>query len=139
LKKDSLELLVVRSTRLGVDESAGDSGDEESVGDLELDGVVDGLVLRGEHGTELLGLGDSSGETVEDESGATQRFRRGKLSVPGEVGGKKEGTGRKGGRGKDVPKLALLVLLELDLDHVDHDLVRDESSLYHPSTNVMKR
>lgn len=51
-----------------MDQSTGDSGDEEGVGDLELDGVVDGLVLGLEHVSELLSLGNSSGEAVEDES-----------------------------------------------------------------------
>jgi len=51
-----------------VDESTGDSRDEEGVGDLELDGMIDLLVLGSEHGSELLSLGNGSGESVEDES-----------------------------------------------------------------------
>lgn len=60
---------MVASARGGVDESAGDSGDEEGVGDSELDGVVEGLVVGGQHAVELLGLSDGPRESVEDESG----------------------------------------------------------------------
>lgn len=71
--KNTLELLVVRSSGSGVDESTGDSRDEERVGDLELDGVVDLLLLGLEHRVELLGLGDRSGESVKDETECPKR------------------------------------------------------------------
>lgn len=74
--EDSLELLVVRPSTLGVDQPTGDSRDEESIGDLKLDGVVNGLVLLLEHRAKLLSLGDRSGEAVEDESDSTRETRR---------------------------------------------------------------
>lgn len=59
-----------------MDESTGDSRDEEGVGNLELDGVVDLLVLGSEHGSELLSLRNGSGESIEDESVAAQRAQK---------------------------------------------------------------
>lgn len=52
-----------------MDESAGDSGDEECVRDPELDGVVQGSFGLGQHRVKLGSLRDSPGETVEDEAG----------------------------------------------------------------------
>lgn len=52
-----------------MDEAAGDAGDEERVVDLELDGVLEGFALVGEHVVEFLGLGHGAGEAVEDEAG----------------------------------------------------------------------
>ena len=60
-----------------MDESTSDSGDEKGVGDLELDGVIDLLVLGREHGSELLSLRNGSGESVEDESVQRRRGERG--------------------------------------------------------------
>lgn len=77
--KNTLELLVVRSSGSGVDESTGDSRDEERVGDLELDGVVDLLLLGLEHRVKLLGLGDRSGESVKDETERPKRRHEGQL------------------------------------------------------------
>ena len=51
-----------------MDEAAGDAGDEEVVVDLEFDGVFEGLGFGGQHLVELFGLGDCSGEAVEDEA-----------------------------------------------------------------------
>lgn len=51
-----------------MDQTTGDTADEEVVVDQELYGVLDLLVLLLEHSVELLGLGNSSRETVEDES-----------------------------------------------------------------------
>jgi hypothetical protein len=51
-----------------VDQSTGDTADEEVVVDEELDGGGELLVLGLEHGVELLGLGDGPGESIEDES-----------------------------------------------------------------------
>lgn len=51
-----------------VHEAACDARHEEGVVDLQLDGVLEGLVARLEHGVEGFGLGDSAGEAVEDEA-----------------------------------------------------------------------
>lgn len=59
-----------------MDEATGDTRDEESVRDLELEGVVDLLALVREHGVELLGLDDRAGEAVEDEAGGGADERR---------------------------------------------------------------
>jgi hypothetical protein len=47
---NQLTFLVVGPAGSGVDESASDSGNEESVGDSELDGVVEGSLGLGQHG-----------------------------------------------------------------------------------------
>lgn len=60
-----------------MDESTGDSRDEETIGNLELDSMVDLLVLGREHASELLSLGDGSGESVEDESGGERMTKKG--------------------------------------------------------------
>jgi len=60
---------VVGAARSGVNETAGDTGDEEAVIDLHLDGIVEGAFPRFlEHGVEALSLGDGTGETVKDEA-----------------------------------------------------------------------
>lgn len=51
-----------------MDQSTGDSGDEEGIRDLELNGVVDRLVLGLEHSVKLLSLRNSSGESIKDET-----------------------------------------------------------------------
>jgi hypothetical protein len=53
-----------------VDQSASNTGNEQRVVDLELDGVLELLVALCEHGIETLSLGDSSGETIENEAAA---------------------------------------------------------------------
>jgi hypothetical protein len=63
-----VEDLVVGSARGGVDQSAGDSGHQQIVGDLELHGLFEGLLLLREHFVELLSLGDGSGEAVQNEA-----------------------------------------------------------------------
>ena len=63
-----VEDLVVAAAGGGVDETAGDAGDEEGVVDLELDGVHEGFRLGFEHLVEALCLGDCAWETVEDEA-----------------------------------------------------------------------
>jgi hypothetical protein len=103
-----------------VDEPAGNARDQEGVRDLELDRVVDLLLLAREHRVELLGLGDRPGEAVEDEA-------KNKTVEARSVGGPGRGGSEEGD--EDKPELALLVLVELLLDHVDHDVVRDEASL----------
>lgn len=67
-KKGRRTFLVVTPTARGVDQSTSDSGDQQGVGDLELDSVVDGLFAFGKHGVELGSLGDGTGETVKDET-----------------------------------------------------------------------
>jgi len=98
-----------------VHEAAGDARDEEAVVDLQFYGVLEGLLGYAEHAVELLGLGYCAGEAVEDESGggvvlacAQQLCRRG-----------------------DAPLGALGVVLELRLDHVDHDLVANQTTRVH--------
>jgi hypothetical protein len=59
---------VVGATGCGVDQTAGDTRDEEGIVDLELDGVLQGLLGRFEHTVELLGLSDCAWESVEDEA-----------------------------------------------------------------------
>lgn len=63
-----VEDLVVRAAGGGVHEAAGDARDEEVVVDLQLDGVLEGLLRRREHLVELFGLGDGAGEAVQDEA-----------------------------------------------------------------------
>lgn len=59
---------MVTPTARGVDQSTSNSGDQQDVGDLELDSVVDSLFALGKHGIELGSLGNGTGETVEDEA-----------------------------------------------------------------------
>lgn len=91
-----VEDLVVRTTGSGVNETTGDTGDEQAVVDAELNGVLERLLTGLEHGVEALGLGDGTREAVKDEA-----------------------------------RLALGVVLELALDHANHDLVADETALVH--------
>lgn len=62
------ELLVVTSTGSRVDQSTGNSGNEQVVVDEELDGVFERLLALLEHLIELLSLGNVTRETVEDET-----------------------------------------------------------------------
>lgn len=59
---------VVGTAGCWVDQTTRDAGHEEGVVDLELDGVLEGLVAGLEHGVEALCLWDGAGEAVEDES-----------------------------------------------------------------------
>lgn len=59
---------MVTPTARGVDQSTSNSGDQQGVGDLELDSVVDSLFALGKHGIELGSLRDGTGEAVEDEA-----------------------------------------------------------------------
>lgn len=79
-----------------MNETAGDTGNEELVVDAKLNGVLERLLACLEHVVEALGLGNGTREAVEDEAG-----------------------------------LALGVVLELALDHANHDLVADETALVH--------
>jgi hypothetical protein len=51
-----------------VNQTAGNTRDEERVVDLQLDGVLQRLLGGFEHAVELLSLGDCSWEAVEDEA-----------------------------------------------------------------------
>ena len=51
-----------------MDKTASDTRDEERVVDLELDGVLEGLLGGFKHAIKLLGLNDCSWETVENEA-----------------------------------------------------------------------
>lgn len=63
-----VEDAVVGAARGRVHQTAGDAGDKERVIDLKLDGVVEVLAAGLEHRIEAVGLGNSAGETVEDEA-----------------------------------------------------------------------
>lgn len=60
--------LVVGSARGRVDQSAGDSVDEELVVNLQLDGVFQRLVLSLQHFVEAFSLGDGSWEAIENKA-----------------------------------------------------------------------
>jgi hypothetical protein len=96
-----------------VDESTSDSRNEESVGNSELDGVVQRSLGLSQHGIELGSLGHSSGESIKDETTSQPNSLHSILI------------------GADSPVLALLVVGQLILDHVDHDLIADEVSSVH--------
>jgi hypothetical protein len=63
-----VESSVVAAARGGMDETTGDTFDEERVVDLKLDSVLKGLVAFLEHGVEAFCLGHSSREAVENET-----------------------------------------------------------------------
>lgn len=63
-----VEDLVVRAAGSRVDQTTGDTGDEQSVVNLKLNGVLELLLAGQKHFIQTLGLGDSSGETVENET-----------------------------------------------------------------------
>lgn len=65
-----VEDLVVGAAGRWVHEAAGDTGDEERVIYLELDGVLERFLRLLQHFVELLRLGDGSWETIEDETAA---------------------------------------------------------------------
>ena len=88
---DALEFAVVRAAARGVDEAAGDTRDEELVGDDELDDVVERLLALREHRVELLGLPDCAREAVEDEATKGKGFEYGWLCD--EARGRVRGTG----------------------------------------------
>lgn len=112
-----VEDLVVRTARGGVDETAGDSRNKELVVNAELNGVLERQASLVEHVVEALGLGDSARETIEDES----------VKVVGLVPPQRHCLCTR----RDPPALALGVVLELVLNHVDHNLVADKTTLVH--------
>ena len=112
-----VEDLVVRAARGGVHETASDTGNEKLVGDLELDGVLERLGLGLQHAVELDSLGNSARETIEDETGGCVSTLRPCACFLISS--------------HDVPVLALLVVVQLVLDHANHDLVRHQLALVH--------
>lgn len=65
---NGLTFSVVTPARGGVDQSAGNTTDQELVRDLEFERLVELLLGGGQHRVELFGLNDGSGESVEDEA-----------------------------------------------------------------------
>lgn len=108
-----VEDLVVGAARSRVDQAACDSCNKELVVDAKLNGVLEGLLHRHKHRVEALSLGDCAREAVEDESGRVSNL----FVVPR--------------KSRCAPVLALLVALELALDHANDNLVADEATLVH--------
>ena len=52
-----------------MNESTSNPRDEEGIGDSEFDSVIEGSLGSFQHGVQLGCLGDSSWETIKDESG----------------------------------------------------------------------
>lgn len=63
-----VEDLVVRTTGCRVNETAGDSGNKELVVNTELNGVLKSLLPWCKHLVKTLGLSNSTGETIKNES-----------------------------------------------------------------------
>lgn len=63
-----VEDLVVRAAGGGVNQAASDTGHKQAVVNLELNGVLELLLTVRKHVIEALGLGDSSRETIKDET-----------------------------------------------------------------------
>jgi hypothetical protein len=130
-----------------VDEAARYAGDEELVLDLELNNVVECLLSVRKHRVEPLGLGDSTRESVKDKttkylykntSGSVFRFAISVGSARRRCHGRVELKFRtereRRGRGEDEidpPALAVRVVLEVVLNHSDHDLIAHEPARVH--------
>jgi hypothetical protein len=112
-----VEDLVVRAAGGGVHKATGDTGNKKLVGDLELDGVLQRLVLGLEHAVELDGLGNGAREAVEDEARHCVSTAGSGLLFHNPS--------------NDIPVLALLVVVQLVLDHANHDLIRHQLALIH--------
>jgi len=112
-----VEDLVVRAARGGVHETTGDTGDKKLVGDLELDGVLQRLRLGLKHAVELDSLGNGAREAIKDEAGRC-------VSTASPCASFHKSS-------YDVPVLTLLVVVQLILDHANHDLVRHQLALVH--------
>lgn len=63
-----VEDLVVRATGCGVDETTSNSCNEQTIIDLKFDGVLERLPSRDKHLVELLGLWNSAGEAIKNET-----------------------------------------------------------------------
>lgn len=59
---------MVTPARSRVDQSTGNSADEELVGDLQFERLVELLLGGGQHRVELFSLDDGSGESIKDEA-----------------------------------------------------------------------
>jgi hypothetical protein len=71
-----LTFSVVTPAGSGVDQSTGNPADQELVGDLEFQRLVELLLRRGQHRVELFGLNDGPGEPIEDEAAKDQPTHR---------------------------------------------------------------
>ena len=116
-----VENLVVGAAGCRVNQTASDSGNKELIVNAELDGVLEGHLPRSKHLVEALGLGNCAREPVKDES---------KRTCPS-VSRPPNATAYPDLPVQHEPVLALVVVLELVLDHVDHDLVADQTTLVH--------
>lgn len=81
--RNTLTLLVVAPSRSGMYQTPGDSRNKQGIGDFELDSVVQGRLGLFKHGIELGGLGNSSGEAVEDEAEGRSGRIRGERGMSG--------------------------------------------------------
>lgn len=114
-----VEDLVIRAAGGRVDQTASDASHQERVVDLQLNGALELLLTGEKHVVQTLGLGNSAGETIQNES--TSRLL---VSFLVRIIGRMP-------RWRYIPVLALSVVVQLALDHVDHDLVADQTSLVH--------
>lgn len=110
-----VEDLVVRAARGRVHQTAGDTGDEQGVVNLQFNGVLKFLLAGSKHVIQALGLSDSPRETVQDETAIVCQLT----------------TTRAQKEYRSLPVLAFGVVIQFALDHVDHDLVADETTLVH--------
>lgn len=63
-----VEDLVVRAARSRVDQAASNSGNQEGIIDLQLNGVLKLLLALGKHVIQTLSLGNGTRETIKDET-----------------------------------------------------------------------
>lgn len=110
-----VEDLVVRAAGGRVHQTAGDTGHEQGVVNLQLNGVLELLLAGSKHVIQALGLSNSPGETIQDETAIACQLTKTSAQV----------------ECRSLPVLALGVVVQLALDHVDHDLVADETTLVH--------
>lgn len=66
-----VEDLVVRAARRRVHQAASDTRHEQSIVDLQLNGVLERKLARGQHLVQTLSLGNGTGETVQNETGGS--------------------------------------------------------------------
>lgn len=111
-----VEDLVVRAAGSRVHQPAGDASHEQRVIDLQLNGVLKLLLADSEHVVQALCLSNGSGETVQDETAIARQLNS--VTCPATVFG-------------FLPILALAVVVQFTLDHVDHDLVANQTTLVH--------
>lgn len=116
---------VVAPARGRVHQPARDARHQQGVVDLQLHSVLKLLVALPQHLIEALGLRHGTGEAVEDESG------RGEGRVSNKRLALETGHSSLGGLMGPLPSLALLVVIQLSLDHADDDVVTDEATSVH--------